>query len=113
MDEEIIVQKAATYEIVNKTDKLHVSYGNTNNEKIRKNYYKLIKYLSKKKALISTEKMTSGDIKTAISNNKVKSQYAKELTQLYDKARYSDANMKNDAVKKVKDLCGRIKEDKE
>jgi len=91
------------YEDIN--EKLYKSkYGKTNKEKVRKYYFQEMMKRSKKYNVDILPNQTPSEIKDSLSQSRNDNIKLKGMTEIYEKARYSDEDISENELNKMKDL---------
>lgn len=81
-----------------------IKFGKTNKEKIRKIYINIINKRKRKLDITILPEHTPKEIKTLLAYKEEKEKLADELTEIYEKARYSNQECTQEDVEKVKAL---------
>lgn len=84
-------------------------HGDSNNERIRKYYYRMLLQQRKKGRLKKIGTMTTADIEKEISFEISHKDSVEEFTPIYDSARYSAVSSSKEDVDKAKELLHRLK----
>ena len=83
-------------------------HGSGVNESIRRYYYRMLLRFRLKGKLGNITDMTAEDIRKDLSEDKKKEMYIKEITPIYQAARYGEKDLSRQEAEKAKELCEKM-----
>ena len=82
----------------------------TANEKVRYHYQKLIAASNRKQKIQGLGNLTTGEIQEAIYQDQQEQEWLEEVTAVYDRARYSGKNVKDEEAARVREICQKMQQ---
>jgi len=104
----IEVKKEKTEYENTKITKTPVIFGKSNRDKVRKYYYKSVTKKQRKYNIEHYNYNTPKEINKSIPYNPSEKQSMEKMTEIYEKARYSDENIDEKDVLRMKELSDNV-----
>lgn len=110
-EDEIVVVDIPKERLQKKNGILRRKAGQTTNEQVRDSYRKMVARQNRVSKIPGLGKLTSGEIGEAVSGEGEAGAWMQEVTDVYDKARYSQGDVSMEEANRVKALCRQMRKE--